>query len=221
LNRGQVVVMTRWPAPGRCKRRLAAGIGPRRAAALQARLTAHAMAAARQACGLAGQGSGAEELSLVLAVDGLAGRAAQRWGRALGAGRVRLQGRGGLGVRLRRQLRLARTEGAGAVVVVGCDLPELAAADLLAAFEALQEVPLVLGPARDGGYWLIGLAGAALAEPAGGAAALFAGHGSRIPWGGQGVLAHTLAAAAASGLPWRLLAERGDLDRPEDLQAWR
>lgn len=213
--------MTRWPAPGRCKRRLAAGIGPRRAAALQARLTAHAMAAARQACGLAGQGSGAEELALVLAVDGLAGRAAQRWGRALGAGRVRLQGRGGLGVRLRRQLRLARTEGAGAVVVVGSDLPELAAADLLAAFEALEEVPLVLGPARDGGYWLIGLAGAALAEPAGGAAVLFAGHGSRIPWGRQGVLAHTLAAADASGLPWRLLAERGDLDRLEDLQAWR
>ena len=203
--------MTRWPAPGRCKRRLAAGIGPRRAAALQARLTAHAMAAARQACGLAGKGSGAEELALVLAVDGLAGRAAQRWGRALGAGRVRL----------RRQLRLARTEGAGAVVVVGSDLPELAAADLLAAFEALEEVPLVLGPARDGGYWLIGLAGAALAEPAGGAAVLFAGHGSRIPWGRQGVLAHTLAAADASGLPWRLLAERGDLDRPEDLQAWR
>ncbi len=213
--------MTRWPAPGRCKRRLAVGTGARCAAAIQARLTAHAVAAARQAILRGGQRPGAEPPELVLATDGLALRAAQRWGRALGADRVRLQGGGGLGVRLRRQLHRARVEGARAVVVVGSDLPELTAADLLAAFEALEQVPLVLGPARDGGYWLIGLADTALADPAGASAALFAGHRRPIPWGREPVLAQTLAAAKAAGLPWQLLAERADLDRPEDLQAWR
>ncbi len=213
--------MARWPAPGRCKRRLAVGIGARRAAAAQARLTVHALAAARETRQRAGLATAAELPELVLAVDGLAGRGARRWGRALGAERVRLQGMGSLGVRLRRQVQRARVEGAWAVVVVGSDLPELAAADLLAAFESLERVPLVLGPARDGGYWLIGLAGVALAEPAGVAATLFAGHRAPIPWGGAQVLSHTLAAAAAAGLPWQLLAERGDLDRPEDLRAWR
>ena len=220
-GRPQLVVMARWPVPGRCKRRLAVGLGARRAAAVQARLTAHVLAAARDSRQRAGLASAAEWPELVLAVDGLAGRGARRWGRALGAERVRLQGGGALGVRLRRQVQRARVEGAWAVVVVGSDLPELAATDLLAAFESLERVPLVLGPAHDGGYWLIGLAGAALAEAGEGAARLFAGHRARIPWGGAQVLSHTLAAAAAAGLSWQLLAERGDLDRPEDLRAWR
>jgi rSAM/selenodomain-associated transferase 1 len=213
--------MARWPVPGRCKRRLAVGLGARRAAALQARLTAHVFAAARDSLPRAGLATAAGRPELVLAVDGLAGRAARRWGRALGAERVRLQGGGALGVRLQRQVRRAVLEGARAVVVVGSDLPELAAADLLEAFASLERVPLVLGPARDGGYWLIGLAAAALAEPAGGAALLFAGHRAPIRWGGAQVLSQTLAAAAAAGLPWHLLAERGDLDRPGDLRAWR
>lgn len=213
--------MARWPVPGRCKRRLAVGLGARRAAAVQARLTAHVFAAALDSRQPEGLAIAAGRPELVLAVDGLAGRGARRWGRFLGAERVRLQGGGALGLRLRRQVLRASVEGAGAVVVVGSDLPELAATDLREAFASLERVPLVLGPARDGGYWLIGLAGAALAEPAGGAALLFAGHRAPIPWGGAQVLIQTLAAAAAAGLSWHLLGERGDLDRPEDLRAWR
>jgi glycosyltransferase A (GT-A) superfamily protein (DUF2064 family) len=113
--------MARWPAPGRCKRRLAVGIGSRCAAAVQARLTAHALAAARETRQRAGLASAAELPELVLAVDGLAGRGARRWGRALGAERVRLQGGGALGVRLRRQVQRARLEGAWAVVIVQWD----------------------------------------------------------------------------------------------------
>jgi rSAM/selenodomain-associated transferase 1 len=206
--------MARWPAPGRCKRRLAAASGARRAAAIQARLTTHTLAAAQQL-------QPKWPVELVLAVDGLGGRAARRWGRTLGAARVRLQGRGSLGVRLQRQRQCARADGARAVVIVGSDLPELAAADLEAAFASLERVPLVLGPARDGGYWLIGLSGPALAAPAGPGATLFTGQDRAVAWGSGEVLAQTLAAAQAAGLGWRLLAERGDLDRPEDLEAWR
>ncbi len=217
----QLVVMARWPAPGRCKSRLAAGTGPRRAAAVQGRLTTHTIAAAQALVALAAAVGDCPVPELVLAVDGLAPRAARRWGASLGAVRVRRQGQGGLGLRLRRQLRWARGEGARSVVLVGSDLPALAPAELLEAFRALESMPLVLGPARDGGYWLIGLAGAALAHPAGGPAGLFAGRGEAIAWGSPRVLSQTLAAAEAARLPWQLLGERDDLDRPEDLHAWR
>jgi rSAM/selenodomain-associated transferase 1 len=224
-NPRQLVVMARWPAPGRCKTRLAVGTGPRRAAAIQARLTAHCLAAARQLVTLAAVGGPTAAPELVLAVDGLGRRAAQRWSRTYAGPRfaelrMRRQGPGSLAVRLRRQLGQARREGARAVVVVGSDLPTLQARDLLAAFEALERVPLVLGPARDGGYWLIGLAGAALAS-SGPAVQLFCGRDRSIAWGSDRVLSQTLAAAAAAHLPWQLLAEHGDLDRPEDLRSWR
>jgi glycosyltransferase A (GT-A) superfamily protein (DUF2064 family) len=201
------------------------GTGPRRAAAIQPRLTAHCLAAARQLVTLAAVGGPTAAPELVLAVDGLGRRAAQRWSRTYAGPRfaelrMRRQGPGSLAVRLRRQVGQARREGARAVVVVGSDLPTLQARDLLAAFEALERVPLVLGPARDGGYWLIGLAGAALAS-SGPAVQLFCGRDRSIAWGSDRVLSQTLAAAAAAHLPWQLLAEHGDLDRPEDLRSWR
>ncbi|MFZ9754293.1 MAG: DUF2064 domain-containing protein, partial [Cyanobium sp.] len=146
----RLVIMARWPAPGRCKRRLAGEIGPRRAAAVQRRLTVHGVATARRACG-----SGIE---LLLAGTGLGPGGLARWGAALGVARVVDQGPGSLGLRLRRQVVRARREGIAQLVLIGSDLPELEADDLLAAFSALEAgAPLVLGPAVDGGYWLLGL----------------------------------------------------------------
>ncbi len=178
----------------------------RRAALIQARLSAHVLQVARIAA--AGQG-----LELVLAVSGLADRAARRWGGELGAARTVLQGEGRLGVRLQRQLIRARREGARRVILIGSDLPDLASPDLIEAFRLLEQQPLVLGPACDGGYWLIGLAGS---WPT-----LFAGAGQAIGWGGDQVLAQTLAAAAALGLEPQLLPQRADLDRGVDLRRWR
>ncbi len=215
--------MARWPAPGRCKRRLARGCGTVRAAAVQARLTAHTLAAASQARQRSWRENPPRPLAVVLAVDGLGPRAARRWGRRLGADRVRLQGGGSLGLRMRRQLLRARRAGATAAVLIGSDLPQLDATDLLDAFSALERGALVLGPARDGGYWLIGLGAAAAAVPVNEAlpAALFSGADAAIGWGGPQVLEHTLAAARAAKLAPRMLALRNDLDRPADLEAWR
>ena len=194
--------MARWPAPGRCKRRLAQELGAARAAKIQARLTVHTLAAARDAR----QGYG---LELVLAVEGLGGLAASRWGQALGADRTVLQGRGALGLRMQRQFQRAAREGASKVVLIGSDLPELEASDLSAAFTSLGHCQGVLGPALDGGYWLIGLR---RPEPE-----LLAG----IAWGGAQVLEQTLAAMARRGLEPELLTRRGDLDWARDLLPWR
>jgi uncharacterized protein len=63
------------------------------------------------------------------------------------------QGGGDLGRRMVRALRRAGTRPA---VVIGSDIPDVSAGHVHAAFAALGGAPFVLGPAADGGYWLIG-----------------------------------------------------------------
>ena len=64
------------------------------------------------------------------------------------------QGEGDLG---RRMQRLFASLPPGPVVIVGSDIPAIRAAHIAAAFKLLGGADAVLGPARDGGYWLVGL----------------------------------------------------------------
>lgn len=64
------------------------------------------------------------------------------------------QGPGDLG---RRMIRALRRAGPRSAVVVGSDIPSLRAQHIAEAFRALGRAAFVLGPARDGGYWLIGV----------------------------------------------------------------
>ena len=66
---------------------------------------------------------------------------------------VAAQGRGDLGARMVRALRNAGTR---QTVIIGSDIPDITPARVAAAFRALGRAPFVLGPAADGGYWLIG-----------------------------------------------------------------
>ena len=67
------------------------------------------------------------------------------------------QGHGDLGVRLERAFREAFQSGTERVVIVGSDCPGLTSEILRKAFDGLADHDLVLGPAEDGGYYLIGL----------------------------------------------------------------
>jgi hypothetical protein len=91
-------------------------------------------------------------------------------------------------------------------LLIGTDCPELTPRLLQEALERLAENDLVLGPARDGGYYLIGLKAP---QPG-----LFP---PDMPWGTDRVLNKTLEAAARQGLQVALLETLGDIDRPEDL----
>jgi uncharacterized protein len=71
-----------------------------------------------------------------------------RQGRPIG------QGKGDLGERL---TRVTRALPSGPVVILGADTPGVTRADVVRAFHHLGSHAAVLGPARDGGYWLIGL----------------------------------------------------------------
>jgi len=202
------VVLARWPAPGRCKQRLAASCGSSRAAAaVQNALNTHTLAVARAGAEKAGA-------ALWLAADGLGARACERWGRQLGGVSCHSQGEGRLGTRLQRQWLRAFRAGTEQVVLIGSDLPQLEAGDCVAAFEALERQPLVIGPASDGGYWLIGLNRAGFARAG---ARLVSG----IPWGGPEVLDRTTAAASTLGLTAHLLRRQSDLDQRLDLAPWQ
>jgi rSAM/selenodomain-associated transferase 1 len=64
-----------------------------------------------------------------------------------------VQGYGDLG---RRMVRALRAAGARPAVVIGSDIPDITTEHIRSAFAALGDAPFVLGPASDGGYWLIG-----------------------------------------------------------------
>jgi rSAM/selenodomain-associated transferase 1 len=183
-----LIVLARQPSPGRCKRRLAASIGDESAARVQQRLLAHTVAVARQ-----WQQSEADAVvSLCLGHH---------------------QGSGGLGLRMQRQLGRAVRAGAKAAVLVGSDLPGLGVQHIQQAFSALHHAPVVLGPACDGGYWLVGLTAAGHQQQRG---RLFSG----IGWGGSEVLQQTLQQAAALGWSPQLLRYQSDLDRIDDMAPW-
>lgn len=96
--------------------------------------------------------------------------------------------------------------GVQSVIVIGVDCPVLDAEYLAVALSALQaEQRVVLGPAEDGGYVLIGMN---VAE---------AGVFRDIDWGSEAVLAQTRTRLRELAVAHRLLPMLWDVDRPEDL----
>ncbi len=130
-----------------------------------------------------------------------------RWLPVLGSASVRTmpQGPGDLGQRMARPMVVLPP---GPVVVVGSDIPGLGAAQVAAAFDALGSSDAVLGPAADGGYWLVGLAARARKRPP------FDG----VRWSGPHARADTLANLARDRASWRLLAPLSDVDEAGDLR---
>lgn len=201
----QLVVLARRPGPLQGKTRLRGRLGAESCGRLQARLLEHTLKVADDWAAATG---GTVRLQLAGAGPRSCGRPPwSHW-------RATPQGMGNLGLRLQRAVVMARRHGDGAVVLIGADLPDLAVEDLLKAGDLLQRRPLVLGPATDGGYWLLGLAASVPSTVVGGR--LFGG----IGWGGDQVLATTLARAQGLGLAVGLLRRASDLDRPDDLQPW-
>jgi rSAM/selenodomain-associated transferase 1 len=124
---------------------------------------------------------------------------------ARGRFQVGLQGEGTLGDRLQRCFENRFTAGASRVVVMGADSPDVPLDYVLDAFAALEHTPAVIGPARDGGYYLLGLR-EALSE-------LFDG----IQWGTPAVFEQTLDRLRKLQADFTLLPEWYDVDTAEDL----
>jgi rSAM/selenodomain-associated transferase 1 len=122
---------------------------------------------------------------------------------------VRPQVEGDLGQRMAASFERAFAEGAEIVVLTGSDIPGLDSRLACAAFKALATTSVVIGPAEDGGYYLIGMRAPG--------APLFDG----IEWSSERVLAQTEALARAQSLEITYLPERSDVDTVEDFVRWQ
>ena len=118
--------------------------------------------------------------------------------------RLAPQGVGELGARLQAAFSQAFASGSNRVVVIGSDCPTVAASDIELAWNELDGHDVVIGPAQDGGYWLIGLRSSC--------PRLF----EEISWSTPTVLVDTLKQAEAAGLKVKLLRQRSDIDSRAD-----
>lgn len=187
-------IFARAPIPGRVKRRLASGVGPLTAADVYERMGRGVVAAV--------VGSGYRTTVWFTPPGG--GRFVREWLRDVGRVEFRPQAAGNLGTRLRRAFALHFAAGAGRVVMLGTDIPGIDRALIVEAFATLGSHDVVLGPALDGGYYLIGLR---RAHPG-----LFRG----VAWSTPAVLGQTRSRAGALGLSVRLLKPLRDVDTARD-----
>lgn len=188
------ILFAREPVPGRVKTRLAADIGPKAAARLyEAFLTDTLACLANLRCPFA-----------VAYTPEEAGGYFKRV--ASGAADIFPQHGRGLGERMENSFRKFFEQGYKRIILIGSDIPLLSPEILEDARTALKEYPVVLGPARDGGYYLIGLR-----EPVPG---LFTG----LPWGSDRVLGDTVSILRHHRRGYHLLPELRDIDQDRDLE---
>ena len=184
---GDVIVIAKAPWPGVAKTRLAMGVGPERAAALSAAFLRDTMAFARRR---------GERLYVSYAPHDASGTF-----RSLAPdAELIAQPDGDLGARLLHAFAGAIASGARRPVLIGADSPSLPAHLLTSAQRALATHDVVLGPADDGGYYLIGMNAP---QPS-----LFSG----VDWSSDTVLAQTLERARTAGLRVFMLPYWYDID---------
>jgi rSAM/selenodomain-associated transferase 1 len=185
-----IIVFAKAPVPGQAKTRLIPRLGEWRAARLHRRLIVHTLNTAL------GARCGAVELH---------GTRRHGFFKNLKVP-FRLQRGGDLGERMYHALSRAPKP----AILIGTDCPVLTAADLQRAARWLRGgADVVLAPAEDGGYALIG---ARRVSPL-----LFQG----IAWSSEQVYDQTVIRLERTGYRWRALRRVWDVDRPEDLERLR
>lgn len=180
-------IFCRWPEPGKAKTRLIPGFGAEGAAAIYAKLLAHTVEVAR-----------ASGIPFELRVTGAA---PETFKASLGEDlSVVEQGDGDLTDKLSRVSAPA--------IVIGSDCPGLTPQHLWAAHDTLATEDMVIGPASDGGYYLLGF----------NRDARFAFED--MPWSTDKVFEETLKRFVAQGIRPAVLPEMSDIDTAADLEDW-
>jgi uncharacterized protein len=193
------IVFTRYPEPGKAKTRLIPAIGDVAAADLHRQMTEQTLTKVK----LLQQ---SRPVSIEVWFAGGDRDRMQTW---LGADlQYQPQPTGDLGERMRQAFQVGFDRGVKATIIIGTDCPGLTVEILTAAFQALEQTDLVLGPATDGGYYLIGLRRSA--------PELF----ESIEWSTERVFQQTVAIASNLNLSLSCLPMLADVDRPEDLPIW-
>jgi uncharacterized protein len=192
----KLIVFTRYPEPGKAKTRLIPVLGKTGAANLHRLMAQKAIARA-----LSLQDS--RRLSVEIHHASGSQQQMQDW---LGTNIIyQNQIDGDLGAKMTAAFQQSFNLGVDKAAIIGTDCPALKVEIMAQAFDKLSQHDLVLGPATDGGYYLIGLR-RSIPE-------LFRG----IKWGTSEVFASTQAIAQNLDLNIAYLPTLADIDLPEDL----
>lgn len=203
-----LVMMAKHPQPGLVKTRLASAIGDQAAAAVARTMIDHLLAELGE-CGdhrivAASPADAIDPMRLSFPA-----KTADRW-------EWRDQGEGDLGARMERQFCAAMSDDghpsgpADSVVMIGSDTPTVSAADIEEVFEYLETHHMVIGPAVDGGYWLIGFSGPW--------SDLYQSLFRDMTWSDSNVLEESIRRAEWAGLSIACLEDREDVDTIETLE---
>lgn len=194
-----LIIFTRYPEPGKTKTRLIPVLGAEGAATLQRKMTEDKLAEVEKLQAF-------YPLPVEVHFAGGNEQLMQDW---LGSSIIyRRQSEGDIGCRMASAFQASFQAGMNSVVLIGTDCPDLNAKLIAQAFQELEQHDLVLGPAQDGGYYLIGLH-RLIPE-------LFTG----ISWSTAEVLKQTQSIAQNIELAVAYLPLLSDIDRPEDLSVW-
>ncbi len=192
-----LIIFSRYPVPGEVKTRLIPLLGPSGAARLQRDMCIHII---RNVCQLN------DEAVIEIHFEGSDEAAMKKmFGSDFAMHR---QSEGDIGERMLQAFRKSFERGFENVVIIGSDCPFITPSIIRKAFDMLGNNDCVLGPAFDGGYYLIGLK-----KP-------FAGLFEAIDWSSKFVLEQTMSKTRSIGLSAILLDRLHDIDRPEDVRLW-
>jgi hypothetical protein len=201
MHENLLVMFVKKPAPGQMKSRLAAAVGGREAARIYKAVTERLLSALSPSTEAAGYD---------LAVAYTPADAEDDMRAWLGNGLQLIPQTGGdLGARMHKAFEQGFARGYTRIVIIGSDCPAVDHAIIHAALHSLASHEAVIGPAADGGYYLIGLC-----RPV---PELFTG----IDWSTEQVLRQTRERCSTLQLTCALLPELRDIDRSDDLEFYR
>lgn len=186
-----IIIFVKNPVPGKVKTRLAAAIGNNRALQVYLELTAHTLKAVENV--LADKYIYfSEEIDDSIAYNALAFRKAVQSGIDLGE-------------KMKNAFSDVLNSVHQKVIVIGTDCPGISPEILQRAFNQLTNTDIVIGPASDGGYYLLGMK------------ALHPQLFDNIEWSTSAVLQATIDRCIQTNLRYQLLEELSDIDEEKDL----
>ena len=188
-----VIMLTRYPVPGKAKTRLIPALGPEGAAQAQRTMTEHCYGVIHDGPWQA----------WVAYADSDDVNALRDW---LGPAEYVAQAAGHLGEKLQHLAVAAHEAGYQKTIFIGSDCPAIQPVMFQQAFAALDDVDACLGPAADGGYYLLALRGY---QPS-----VF----TDITWGTEVVAEQTRTRLRDAGLSWSELPVEYDVDEISDMQ---
>ena len=191
-SKNALIVMTKNPVLGQCKTRLASTLGDEKALAVYIQLLDYTAQFTQDI----------EADKFIYTTNKPFDN--RRW--TNNNTHFRLQSEGDLGERMNNAIQEVLQEGYEKVVLIGSDCAEINSDDIHTAFQQLNTHDITLGPALDGGYYLIGMKEVS--------PTLF----QNITWSTNSVLNDTIARIKAAGLTFSLLEEKSDIDVEADLK---